>query len=97
MSDEFIFKSPAAAVVDNGSGMFQPPAVDAFEEPLLGLTMPRVLGLVVENGFEDPLLGLQPRGFEDPLLGRNAPPSVSFDDAGNAFLVPQGFEDPLLG
>lgn len=77
MSDQFIFKSSAATVIDNGSGM--------FEDPLLGLTMPRVLGLVVENGFED------------PLLGAAGPQSFSLDDAGTDFLVPVAFEDPLLG
>jgi hypothetical protein len=47
--------------------------------------MPRVLGLVVENGFED------------PLLGATGPQSFSLDDAGTDFLVPVAFEDPLLG
>ncbi|WP_323771056.1 hypothetical protein [Antarctobacter sp.] len=88
MPDEFVFKKPVAVVIDNGSGMFQPP-MPSFEDPLLGKTGPPVVsyaysdtGSLVPVAFEDPLLGKSPSPvFEDPLLG----------------FMPQGFEDPLLG
>ena len=87
MPDEFFFgKKPIAVVVDNGSGMFQPPALDAFDTPIHGERIPHV--------FEDPLFGFEPAAFEDPLFGKTAPPV--FEDPLFGF-QPQGFEDPLFG
>ncbi|MBW4984814.1 hypothetical protein KZZ07_19925 [Mameliella sp. CS4] len=80
MPDEFVFKKPIPAVVDNGSGMFQPPAIDTFEDPLLGKSGPPVfqegaftpyaylkIPDIAGESFTDE--GFVPPAFEDPLLG----------------------------
>ena len=80
MTDEFQFKKPVAAVVDNGSGMFQPPAIENFEDPLFGKTGPKAfiggafnpyaylkIDDIAGESFTDD--GFRPPAFEDPLFG----------------------------
>ncbi|WP_135503628.1 hypothetical protein [Roseovarius aestuariivivens] len=80
MSDSFVFKKPIAAVVDNGSGMFQPLAVETFEDPSFGKTGPVTfegpdfnpyaylkIGDIAGESFTDE--GFMPVAFEDPSFG----------------------------
>ncbi|MBV7397088.1 hypothetical protein [Mameliella sediminis] len=88
MTDTFVFKKPIAAVVDNGSGMFQPP-MPAFEDPSFGKKLPGVVSYdYADTG------SLVPVAFEDPSFGKKAPPV--FEDPSFGFLPP-AFEDPSFG
>ncbi|WP_370313305.1 hypothetical protein [Sagittula sp.] len=89
MSDEFQFKKPSpAAVIDNGSGMFQPP-MPVFEDPSFGKQFPPTVSY--EYSDDGSLL---PVAFEDPSFGKNPPPV--FEDPSFGFLPP-AFEDPSFG